>query len=138
MVLVSDDVGGVAAALRALDPHLHLRYSEAGEYWVVYWSADPSQTDEDVEREERGETYLVTSAQDLDHRLVKRIEKVYWECKQPGYSLAAELDKIDAKAEQDAKHEWGEKYGEIHERMAHALRKDTHRDKRKIFVPEAV
>lgn len=138
MVLISDDVGGVAQSLHDLDPHLRLRYSEAGEYYVVYWTEDPSQSDEDVEREERGSTYLVTTAQELDQRLVQRIEKIYWECRQPGYSLAKKLDEMDAKGKSEDEKEFTEKRGPLYEELAHAMRKDTHRDKRRAFIGDGI
>ena len=128
MVEIDDDVQGVANALSEIDTHLRLRYSEAGGYWVVYWLP---------EEWEEGDGYLITTAQDLDHRLVHHMRQVVHRCQQPGYSLAGELDDADAKAEAEAEHAFAEQNGEMLERMAHAMREDRGYNKTRIFVPEA-
>jgi hypothetical protein len=128
MVEITDDVQGVANALHQIDAHLSLRYSEAGEYWVVYWRPDGG---------ERGDGDLITTTTELDHRLVKRIEEIYWKTRQPGYSLADEAEAVDAAAEKAREDRFSEQVGEIGERLAHALRKDL-QVKSKIVVPADV
>jgi len=132
---ISDDVQGVANALHAIDPHIRLRFSEAGNYFVVYGISDPNLADED---DGDCETWLITTAQELDHRIVKRVEKVYHDALKQGFSLAKQLDDIDAKAERENEHAWTERNGEMYERMAHALRKDLGYDQGRIYVPEKV
>lgn len=131
-VEVGDDVQGVANALHEIDPHIRLRYSEAGEYFVVYWSENPHMAEEDG-----GEntTYLIFTAQDLDHRIVHRMAEVYWKCNKPGYSFADELDKQEAEAKKQKDHEFTERNGENYERLAHALRKELGYDQHRIYVP---
>lgn len=123
MVEIDDDVQGVANGLAAIDPHIRLRFSEAGEHFVVYW------------QESEDDGYLIFTAQDLDQRVVKRMEEVYHRCQQPGYSFADELEKTEAKVKADADYALLQKHGPIYERMAHAMRKDTGYDKQQIFVP---
>lgn len=129
MVQIDDDVQGVANALHEIDPHIRLRYSEAGEYYVVYWLPDEW---------EEGDGYLIFTATELDHRIAHHMQEVYWRCQRPGYSFAEEIDKQEDKRKADEDHEWDEKHGELHERLAHALQKDAGYDKLRIFVPESV
>ena len=136
MVTIADDVQGVVNALSQLDPHLRVRYSEAGGYFVVYWTADPSKAEE--EDHEGNTTYLVTTAQDLDHRLVQRVEEVYWKHRQPGYSVAKEQDEIDRKAERDNEHAFTEQRGEMYERLAYAMRRDLGYDKGRVFITKEI
>lgn len=136
MVPIDDDVQGVANALNDIDPHLKLRYSEAGQYFVVYWSADPTQTDEDIEREDKGETYVITTAQDLDHRLVHKVGEIYKRCQEPGYSLGAELDRIDAADKKAKDAAFTEEHGEMYEQMAYAMRKDLGYNQGRVFLKE--
>lgn len=129
MVQIDDDVQGVANALAEIDHRLRLRFSEAGEYYVVYYKPDEC---------EEGDGYLIFTAQELDHRVVKHMEQVHHRCTQPGYSFGEELEKAEADAKAQADHEWSEKHGEMHERLAHALREDAGYNHRRIFVPEGV
>ena len=125
MVTITDDVQGVANRLAEIDPNLRLRYSEAGEYFVVY--CKPPEWEE-------GDGYVVTTAQDLDMRLAERVAEVYWKQRQPGFSLADELDANDKAVDAEADHQFTESAGEHYERLAHALRKDLGY-KGRIFVP---
>lgn len=120
-VEISADVGGVAQALSQIDSHLRLRASEVGDFYTVYWS------------EPGGDEYLIFTAQDLDQRIVKKMEQVYWECHQPGYSLADEMDKKEAAFKANQDHERLEKQAPVYERLAHAMRKDLGYGQSKVF-----
>lgn len=128
LVTIENDVQNVANSLHEIDPHLRLRHSEAGGYFVVYWLPDG---------EEEGNGDLITTAQELDQRIVHEVREIYHRCSQPGYSFADELEKrdVDAKKAQDA--EWLERHGETYQRLAHAIRKDLGIKKR-VFVPADV
>lgn len=135
-IQIADDVQGVANGLNLIDPHIKLRYSEAGKHFVVYWSENPDLTDEDDDPQNT--TYLIFTAQDLDHRIVKRMEEVYAKCNKPGYSFADELEAKDQSDKKAADHDRREKQGEMYERLAHAMRHDLGYDQHRIYVPEAV
>jgi hypothetical protein len=121
MVLIDDDVCGIAAQLLEIDPSLRLRWSEAGEYFVVY-----QQIDEHTR-------HLVTTAQELDGRLLQRVLKIT----HPDFDFAAEVDRIDAEADAAIEHRFHEGVGERGERLAHAVRKDMGFTNR-AFVPECI
>jgi hypothetical protein len=125
MVTITDDVQGVANRLAEIDSSIRLRYSEAGEYWVVY-VMPPG--------EEEGSGYVLTTSQDLDMRLAERVAEVYWKYRQPGYSLSAEIDANDEAAKKQADHEFTEHNGEMYERLAHAIRKDLGYKSRAFFT----
>jgi hypothetical protein len=123
-IAVTADVGGVAHAIEQIDPHLHLRFSEAGEYYAVYWS-------------EQGNEYLILTAQELDHRLVQKMEEVYWKCRQPGYDFGAELEANEDARKAKEEHDLLEERGPVYEQLAHAMRKDLGYDQGRIFVGDA-
>lgn len=125
MVQVDDDVQGVANRLAEIDENLRLRYSMAGEYWVVYFKPP---------NEEEGNGYVVTTAQEIDMRLAERVAEVFYKYRQPGYSLSAELDANDKAADEARDKAFTESAGEMYERLAHAIRKDLGTTNR-IFVP---
>ena len=86
MILVDDDVAGVAADLRAIDPALELRYSERGGHFVVVQVLD--------EPDGRHVEHLVTTAPECDHRIVDRVRQVT----DPSYDLVGELAAVEAAA----------------------------------------
>lgn len=122
MIQIDDDVQGVANGLAEVDVHIRLRFSEGGGHFVVYWK-------------DEGDEYVITTARELDQRIVRRVEKVVHDCRQPGYSFAGELEKVEAKAQAQQDHEASEARGPALEQLAHAMRKGTGHDKQRIFIP---
>jgi hypothetical protein len=120
-ILVEDDVLEIAGMIRQVDEHLSLHWNETGEYFSV------------VETAEDGRERLVLSAQELDGRVLERIQQIA----HPDYNYVAELDKLDAQAEREKEHRFSEQTGEIGERLAHALRTDL-QAKNKIIVSRGV
>lgn len=108
MVTIENDVGNIVAQIKAINDSLRVRWSEAGEYFVVY-HVYPS-----------GKEELLTTAQELDGRLVKRIQKVT----SGDYNYLEELDKLEAAKEAESDAKFKEQIGEYGERLGHALRKD--------------
>jgi hypothetical protein len=117
MIEVGEDVLNVAKQLRDFDDSLRLRWSEGGEYFVVYQLID--------DREK-----LVLTCTDLNPQIVERVRQIA----RPEYDFAAELDRMDAQAEKDKEHRFHEDLGERGERLAYALRKDL-QAKNRVFVP---
>lgn len=129
LIEVSDDVAGVARGLSEIDHHIRLRYSEAGEYYVVYWKPDEW---------EQGQGYLIFTAQDLDHRIVHKMREVYWRCQRENYSLADELERQEDQQTKEADHRFAEDHGEIFQKLAFAMRKDLGYDKSSAFIKEGI
>lgn len=125
---IDQDVQGVANGLSEIDHHLRLRYSEAGEYYVVYFK--PDEWDD-------GEGYAVFTTQELDQRVVHHMQEVWWKCQQPGYSFADELDKQDKEKKSAQDKKWEEEQGEVMEKMAYALRHDLGLTSARAYVPRA-
>lgn len=126
LVEIDPELQGIANDLARIDPNLRLRYSEAGEYFCVNYQP------------ENGDGYLIFTAQELDERIVKRMEEVYWRCNQPGYSYADDVETAEAKQKREDDHAWTQKNGELMERLAWALRHDTNRNQHKAFIGEGV
>jgi hypothetical protein len=129
MVLIEDDVQNVVNSLHEIDPHLRVRFSEAGGYFVVYWQP---------EGELPGNGELVTTAQELDQRIVHLVRRLYHKAMQPGYSFADEIEKQEEKDRREREHRDSEQRGEALERLAHAMRKDAGYTDGKIFIPKGV
>ncbi len=111
-VLIENDVGNVASDLQRISSDLKLRYSDIGDYYVVYreWM-------EGFELKQK----LVTTSTECDQRLVKRVEFITSD----HYNFAEEVDRMDREAEKAADKAFSEKVGEIGERLSHAIRKDS-------------
>lgn len=115
--IIDGDVLNIAKQIKAIDPSLHLWWIEKGGYFAVIELKDHKQR-------------LVTTALELDERLLRKIEKIA----HPSYDFAGELEKKDKRAEKNKAHRFREQTGEIGERAAHALRKDL-QAKNKAFIP---
>lgn len=124
-VLIEDDVGGFAATLRAIDSSLRLRLSEQTGVFVVYQL---------VGHRER----LVTTAQELDGRLVRHVAALVHQYRNGRYDYAAELERADREADRRREHEFSEEQGPIAERLHHAIRKDMGWTGDKAFIPKGV
>jgi hypothetical protein len=120
MVAVDDDVLDVARRLREVNDSLRLRWSEAGEYFVVY------------ELHEDGNEYLVLTSEDLNPQIIERVQQI----SNSSYDYAKELDALDAARDRELDRITHEKAGEVGERIFHAIGKDTGQ-KTKIFVPHS-
>ncbi len=121
---VDDDVGGIALRLKEIDDSLRLRWNEFGGFFVIYQMLD---TAEGLLEK------LVLTAQELDGRIIKRVEQIT----HPSYDFVAEMDRMDEQAQKDKDHAFHEQTGEVAERMAHAVRKDLEAQN-KAFVPKDV
>jgi hypothetical protein len=128
LVEVSDDVLGIARDLREIDPSLHLRYSEKQDIWIVFQLENHPITGEELKKQ------LVTTSQTLNPEIVERVRKITSD----SYDLVGELEQIEKQKKRDARHALRESLGEKGEKLAWALRKDTHRDQRRIFVPNGL
>ena len=125
LIHIEDDVQNVANGLHEIDPHLRLRYSERGGYFVVYWKPDDG---------DEGDGYLIFTARDLDQRIVQHMRELHHRCLQPGFSFAAELDAVEAKQKAERDHAWDEQAGEIGEALAFAMREDLGYNQSSAFI----
>ena len=115
MHVITEDAGGIAQRLREIDSRLHLRYSEKGQYYVVYARE---------EHEPEGTGYMVATYQTLDARVLRDIEQIKWLNEQPGYSYADALEEKNAEAEAKREYDFSQKIKENAEQLAWAIRKD--------------
>src|SRR4051812_42242161 len=82
VVYIDDDVCGIAKQIQEINPDLRLAFNEGGEYFVVYQLVPDGE-------------HLVTTAMELDARLVERVREI----SAPDYNLAAELEKHEAEVD---------------------------------------
>ncbi len=127
MHVINADAGGIVARMRRIDPNLHLRYSEAGECYIVYWVSPETRQEE-----------LVATYQELDQRIAADLERLEHMQRQPGYSYADELDKKDAQAEKDGNDAHKEAMAASAEKLHYALRKDKNMLGQRVFIPNGL
>jgi hypothetical protein len=109
MILVDSDVGNIVQQIKAVNKDLCVRHSDLGKFFVVFYRNPLN-----------GKERLVTTAKDLDGRLLNRIKKL----NSGEYNYLAELAKLDAQADAAKEERLKEQMGEAAERLAHAIRKD--------------
>jgi hypothetical protein len=117
LVAITDDVQGIAAALAAIDPSLHLHYDPHEAVYVVSQHRD-------------GEERFVGAYPELDGRVLARVREITSE----RYSLADELEKSERAADKRHADAQRERLGDAGERLGHALRKDFD-VKDRVFIP---
>jgi hypothetical protein len=120
---IEDDVSSVVKDLQEIDRGFRVRYSEATELFVLYHV------------DENGVESLVRTTPVLDKRLVNRIREIA----APGYDYAGELERLDREAKKRQDDEHAEKMGDLHERLAHAIRTDLKKaEPGGVYVPPDV
>lgn len=117
-VLIENDVLDVVKQLQEISPDLFVNYIEQGDYFAI------------VENCPDGVERLVTTVKDLTPAVVEHIRKIGSD----SWDAVAEMERTDDAASANKKHEFGERVGEIGERLHHALRKDFQAQD-KIWVP---
>ena len=128
LVEVGDDVLGIAQDIREIDPSLKLRYSERQDFWAVYQEECHPLTGEVLKKQ------IVTTSKVLTPELVERVRQVT----NPSYDFIGEVEKLEKQRKADARPALRESIGEKAEKLAWAMRKDTHRDQRRIFIPNGL
>lgn len=124
MIVVDDDVQGIANGLQEIDSSLRLHYDGHQELWVV--TQEVHRPDGSVDEK------LVTShAGDLDHRLLNRVRQIA----SRDYDFAGEIERSERAAESAAASAHSETVGPLAERLLHAMKKDLGYDQNRIFVP---
>jgi hypothetical protein len=109
MIVIDDDVLGVAQQLKEIDENLRLRYSEAGDFFVIY-----------QESEDGVHQHLVLTSQDLNPQVVERVRQI----SSAAYDYVTELDRRDAEVDRARDHQFREQTGDVAERLSFAIRKD--------------
>jgi len=104
--------GEVARKLAEVDAGLKLRYSELGDYFVVYHEQEKPD----------GGTYqqLVFTAQDCDMRIPARA----WFIQSRGYNFADEVERLQEEKDKALQREWEEMTGPLMEKLYWAFKKD--------------
>lgn len=121
LVEIDDDVLGIAKDLKQIDENLCLRWSEAGEYFVIY------------ELTEDGNEHLVLTSQDLNPQMLERVRQI----SHSSYNYAEEIEKQDKEVERQRDYASSQRSGEAAERLAHAIRKDLGETDR-IYIPKGI
>jgi hypothetical protein len=126
LIVIRDDVSGVAQDLRQIDPTLRLRCNDDQSLFIVYQQLD-----------DQGSEHLVTTARHLDQRIVYRVRELV----QPDYDFVGEIHKREQAEEKRHDHEWDEVIGDMAEKLAFGFRQDLSRHespktrKSRAFIP---
>jgi hypothetical protein len=109
LVIIDNDVNGVAKDIQAIHPDFFLRFNEQGGYFVVLQDMGPAHR-----------PHVVTMAQECDQRLARRVQKVV----HPSYDPGADMDRHHDERDRINNAENADKVGEVSEKLAWALRED--------------
>src|SRR5436190_12343687 len=126
VVFIDDDALGVAKQLEEMKfpegyGKLRLAWNEFQESFTV------------IQVKDDGSEHIVTFAEQADGRLVDRVRRIT----HPSYNFAQELEAIDAQADKERDWLFSQRVGDLAERLAHAVRKDT-QTKNRIFLPNGI
>lgn len=128
IVEIEPAVSEVAKQIHEINPELKLRFSEAGECWIVYQERRRSVDGKLLSK------HVVTTWDanegPVDSGLVERVRRI----SAPDYDAAAEMEKIEAEYRRDRERRDADRLGELATRVHHGLRKDLGA-KGRIFVP---
>lgn len=107
LVEIDQDVLDVCARIRQIDPSLGIEYSKGRELFRVF----------EIGPDGRKRTVFWTPELTADiPDFVQRLGST---------DYVSEMERMDRQAERDAAHAHLEKFGPLHERLAHAVRKDV-------------
>jgi hypothetical protein len=125
-IFIDDDALGVAKQLEEMKfpegyGKLCLAWNEFKETFVV------------IQVKDDGSEHIVTAAKQADGRLIDRVRRIT----HPSYNFAQELEVIDAQADKERDWLFSQRVGDLAERLAHAVRKDT-QAKNRIFLPDGI
>lgn len=121
-ISIGNDVNGIAKQLLEIDPRLRIRYSQEGEYFMIYLEGAAA----------HGRNHLVLTAQFLDGRVLERTREVCSGTYDPG----ADMDRREAEIDAKKDYELHEKLGDAGERLAHAVKTDLRKGRPgPIYIP---
>lgn len=121
LIVIENDVCGVAADIKKIHPDLFLRYNPQGKYFAVLQDMGPNHR-----------PHVVTTSQECDQRLVRRVQKV---C-DPQYDGGAEMDRQHDETDRINNAKAHESVGEVSERLAWAIREDIRKSRPgPVYIP---
>lgn len=150
MHVIDADAGGVAEGLRRIDPGFQVRFAEAGNppYFVVFYQHCAAHRDHDVScadcREGRATDLVLTQQayqnafgvwEGLHEGVVHRVQMIDPRGR-GGYDYAREVERQNREADVSRRRNVRERIEEHGDKLAHALRRDLHLDKARVFVPD--
>lgn len=113
LIVIESDVNNVARDVHNIHPDLFLRYNDQGGYFVVL---------QDMGANRR--PHVVTTAQECDQRLTRRVQMIVSGTLNGTYDYGAEVDKQHDQTDRDNNAQFAENVGEVAEKLAWAIRED--------------
>lgn len=125
LIVIENDVNNVARDIQNIHSDLFLRYSDQGGYFVVLQDMGPNKR-----------PHVVTTAQECDQRLVKRVQKIVCGTLEGTYDYGAEIDKQHDETDRINNAQFAENVGEVSERLAWAIREDIRKGRPgSVYIP---
>jgi hypothetical protein len=135
VVLISAEESTIAADLQRIDKRLRLSRNDKGGFWTVYEMPEGGCP---CPKPDCEHGHLVLTATSLDDRIVKRVEFIDPQGR-GGYSFADALEQNRNARLRAERNEREEFYGDLGEKVAHALRKDLgEKYKGRVFKPREI
>lgn len=125
LIVIENDVNNVATDIRAIHPDLFLRYNDQGGYFVVLQDMGPNHR-----------PHVVTTAQECDQRLVRRVQGIVQGTINGTYDYGAEIDKHHSEIDRINNAQFDENVGEVSEKLAWAIREDLRKSRPgPVYIP---
>lgn len=125
LIVIENDVNNVATDIRTIHPDLFLRYNDQGGYFVVLQDLGPNHR-----------PHVVTTAQECDQRLVRRVQAIVQGTINGTYDYGAEIDKHHTETDRINNVQFAEHVGEVSEKLAWAIREDLRKSRPgPVYIP---
>lgn len=113
LVVIENDVNGVAKDIENIHPDLFLRYNEQGGYFVVLQNMG-----------EGRRPHVVTTSQTCDQRLARKVQGIVHGHVNGTYDYGAEVERHHDERDRINNAQFSENVGEVSEKLAWAIRED--------------
>jgi hypothetical protein len=125
LLIIENDVNGVARDIGLIHPDLFLRYNMQGDYFVVLQNMGDGVR-----------PHVVTTAQECDQRLVRKVQAIVQGHLNGTYDYGTEVERHHDERDRVNNAEFTEKMGEVSEKLAWAIRTDIRKGRPgPIYVP---
>lgn len=113
LLIIENDVNNVAKDIHAIHENLFLRYNVEGSYFVVLQNMG-----------EGFRPHVVTTAQECDQRLVRKVQGIVQGHVNGTYDYGAEIERHHDERDRINNAQFQENVGEVSEKLAWAIRED--------------
>lgn len=125
LLIIENDVNNVAKDIQAIHPDLFLRFNMQGQYFVVLQNMG-----------EGHRPHVVTTAQECDQRLVRKVQAIVSGHVNGTYDYGSEIERHHDERDRVHSAQFAEKMGEVSEQLSWAIKEDIRKSRPgPVYVP---